>query len=217
MLPAVLSANVCSLLEGVDRYACSVIWTFDRALLDDPGALSSCRDPASLGTLWFGRTVIRSRHKLSYQQAQDIFESKPAEKTGVAPAQASELRRQAPSEGLVGVQGWSGSSLRNFNSIQNHFPGRCPQVPRHPVCPGRAAQGVEVEQRCPGAGIRRIPLRDRRGGTRVGQDQGNDPDDGGCCRDDDPGECGCRSEGLPGVSRVRAASPARAAATGVPG
>ena len=29
MLPAVLSANVCSLLSGVDRYAMAVLWELD--------------------------------------------------------------------------------------------------------------------------------------------------------------------------------------------
>ena len=29
MLPAVLSANICSLLSGVDRYAMSVLWELD--------------------------------------------------------------------------------------------------------------------------------------------------------------------------------------------
>jgi len=59
MLPPELSADLCSLLEGCDRPTVSVIWTLaahDLHLID----------------LWFGRTVIRSSHKLSYRQAQDI-------------------------------------------------------------------------------------------------------------------------------------------------
>ncbi|ELU13403.1 hypothetical protein CAPTEDRAFT_108980 [Capitella teleta] len=60
MLPAVLSADLCSLLSGVDRYAVSVIWTLDQdcQVLD----------------VWYGRTVIHSSYKLFYEMAQSIHD-----------------------------------------------------------------------------------------------------------------------------------------------
>ncbi|KAL5104674.1 DIS3-like exonuclease 1 [Taenia crassiceps] len=63
MLPGILSGDVCSLWSGVDRYAVSVIWELD---------------PVSLEVLdvWYGRTVIRSAYKMSYQAAQTIADLK---------------------------------------------------------------------------------------------------------------------------------------------
>ncbi|CDS37889.1 dis3 exonuclease 1 [Echinococcus multilocularis] len=63
MLPGILSGDVCSLWSGVDRYAVSVIWELD---------------PVSLEVLdvWYGRTVIRSAYKMTYQAAQTIADLK---------------------------------------------------------------------------------------------------------------------------------------------
>ncbi|XP_023807008.1 DIS3-like exonuclease 1 isoform X3 [Oryzias latipes] len=60
MLPAVLSADLCSLLGGVDRYAMSVLWELDA------GSLAVRR-------VWFGRTVIRSSYQLHYELAQALL------------------------------------------------------------------------------------------------------------------------------------------------
>ncbi|WAR00124.1 DI3L1-like protein [Mya arenaria] len=60
MLPGVLSANLCSLVSGVDRYAVSVIWELDRNY--------------EVVDVWYGRTVIRSQYKLFYELAQAIHE-----------------------------------------------------------------------------------------------------------------------------------------------
>eukprot|EP00762_Andalucia_godoyi_P003895 ANDGO_05674.mRNA.1 Exosome complex exonuclease RRP44 homolog A len=62
MLPEILSSNACSLLENTDRLAVSVLWVLD----------------GSTGRIlesWHGRTIIRSRYALSYEQAQRMFES----------------------------------------------------------------------------------------------------------------------------------------------
>lgn len=56
MLPSVLSANVCSLVPGNDRLAFSVEW-----VLNEKGDILE---------EWFGRSVIRSCVKLSYDHAQ---------------------------------------------------------------------------------------------------------------------------------------------------
>ncbi|CAI5465907.1 unnamed protein product, partial [Closterium sp. Yama58-4] len=61
MLPEALSEGLCSLLGGRTRLAVSVIWTLDPS-----------HRFALVGPPWFGRTVIRSNHQLSYAQAQAI-------------------------------------------------------------------------------------------------------------------------------------------------
>ncbi|PIO31796.1 hypothetical protein AB205_0003320, partial [Aquarana catesbeiana] len=61
MLPSILSADLCSLLGGVDRYAVSVMWELDGATYD-------------IRRVWYGRTIIRSRYKLSYEVAQQLLD-----------------------------------------------------------------------------------------------------------------------------------------------
>ncbi|OIR18924.1 ribonuclease R [mine drainage metagenome] len=62
MLPERLSNGLCSLVEGEDRLTMAALFTFDRA-----GRLHDTE---------FARTVIRSRKRLSYEQAQALlFES----------------------------------------------------------------------------------------------------------------------------------------------
>lgn len=58
MLPEVLSADLCSLIGGVDRLAVSVLWVLDAEY--------------NVLETWFGRTVIRSSYKLFYEAAQAI-------------------------------------------------------------------------------------------------------------------------------------------------
>lgn len=57
MLPRLLCEELCSLNPGVDRLAFSVVWKLDLF-----GNI--------VGKPWFGRSVIRSRGKLSYDHAQ---------------------------------------------------------------------------------------------------------------------------------------------------
>ncbi|XP_053318305.1 DIS3-like exonuclease 1 isoform X2 [Spea bombifrons] len=61
MLPPILSADLCSLLGGVDRYAVSVMWELDGRTLD-------------IRKVWYGRTIIRSSYKLSYEVAQQLLD-----------------------------------------------------------------------------------------------------------------------------------------------
>ncbi len=60
MLPPVLSTDACSLLPNVDRFALSLFATVDHS-----GAVEGAR---------LERTRIRSRHKLSYQEAQAVLD-----------------------------------------------------------------------------------------------------------------------------------------------
>lgn len=60
MLPEVLSGNLCSLHSNVDRYAVSVMWKLSPNY--------------EVEKVWYGRTVIRSAYKLTYEIAQDLFD-----------------------------------------------------------------------------------------------------------------------------------------------
>ncbi|KAI8094791.1 hypothetical protein BDF21DRAFT_395196 [Thamnidium elegans] len=60
MLPSLLCEELCSLNPNVDRLAFSVIWKLDAY-------------GKQLST-WFGKTVIRSRAKLSYDDAQCVID-----------------------------------------------------------------------------------------------------------------------------------------------
>ncbi|XP_062845644.1 DIS3-like exonuclease 1 [Trichomycterus rosablanca] len=77
MLPSVLSADLCSLLEGVDRYAVSVIWELDIE------SLNVCN-------VWYGRTVIRSSYQLHYELAQSLLNREKVEVPELARLQISE-------------------------------------------------------------------------------------------------------------------------------
>ncbi len=91
MLPSVLSANVCSLLGGVDRYAVSVLWQLEP-------------DTYKVLDVWYGRTVIRSSYKLCYEAAQDIIEGKTAR----------EMQEQ-----VLELQGYSGQGLeKKFKKLK---------------------------------------------------------------------------------------------------
>jgi exoribonuclease R len=78
MLPSLLSEQLCSLLSGVERYAVSAIWTFEESAAapravagdDHEGVLTPAHPVLEQREVWFGRTIIRSRHQLHYQQAQ---------------------------------------------------------------------------------------------------------------------------------------------------
>ncbi|KAM7532496.1 hypothetical protein Aperf_G00000132509 [Anoplocephala perfoliata] len=59
MLPAILSEHLCSLNPGADRLAFSVVFKVD--------------SNANILDVWFGRTVIRSCAKLSYEDAMALL------------------------------------------------------------------------------------------------------------------------------------------------
>ena len=61
MLPHELSTDACSLLPDADRFAVSVF-----AVVDSAGRIRDAR---------FERTEIRSRHKLSYEEAQAVLDN----------------------------------------------------------------------------------------------------------------------------------------------
>ncbi|KAG9260850.1 DIS3-like exonuclease 1 isoform X1 [Astyanax mexicanus] len=77
MLPTVLSADLCSLLGGVDRYAMSVLWELDAE------SLEVCK-------VWYGRTLIRSSYQLHYELAQSLLNGEEAEVPELAQLESSE-------------------------------------------------------------------------------------------------------------------------------
>jgi DIS3-like exonuclease 2 len=60
MLPRKLCEDYCSLNAGVDKFAFSGIWHFDRA--------------GNVQSEWFGQSVIRNRCRMAYEDAQRIIE-----------------------------------------------------------------------------------------------------------------------------------------------
>ncbi|CCW60883.1 unnamed protein product [Phytomonas sp. EM1] len=60
MLPQLLTENLCSLVEGEDRYAFSAMWEFD--------------ENHNLVQSWFGKTIIRSRRAFYYGDAQRMID-----------------------------------------------------------------------------------------------------------------------------------------------
>lgn len=61
MLPEKLSNNVCSLRPGEDKLCFSAVFEMDKdaKVLDE----------------WFGRTVIHSQRRFSYEEAQEVIET----------------------------------------------------------------------------------------------------------------------------------------------
>ncbi|XP_051561526.1 DIS3-like exonuclease 1 isoform X2 [Myxocyprinus asiaticus] len=77
MLPSVLSADLCSLLGGVDRYAISVLWELDAESLD-------------VCMVWYGRTIIRSSYQLHYELAQSLLNGEEVEVPELAQLKGSQ-------------------------------------------------------------------------------------------------------------------------------
>ena len=61
MLPEILSNKACSLRPNEDKYTFSAVFTFQDNIIVDQ---------------WFGKTVINSDHRFSYQEVQEVIENK---------------------------------------------------------------------------------------------------------------------------------------------
>lgn len=88
MLPEVLSNNLCSLREGEEKLTFSAVFEMNAK--------------AKVIKRWFGRTVIKSNKRFSYEQAQEIIEAAAAgqavqsgDKQAVQPEVAAQEVRQA--------------------------------------------------------------------------------------------------------------------------
>jgi len=63
MLPETLSNDLCSLNPGADKMSFSAIFTMD--------------EHAKINSRWFGRTVINSDHRFTYETAQAVIDNNP--------------------------------------------------------------------------------------------------------------------------------------------
>lgn len=63
MLPEVLSNELCSIRQDEDKLAFSTIFTIDEAT-------------GTITDTWFGRTIIRSNKRFTYEEAQEIINAK---------------------------------------------------------------------------------------------------------------------------------------------
>ena len=80
MLPEILSNNLCSLREGEEKLTFSAVFELNAK--------------AKVIKRWFGRTVIKSNKRFSYEQAQEIIEAEAA-------GQAVPDAEQAPQPAVV--------------------------------------------------------------------------------------------------------------------
>ena len=80
MLPEILSNNLCSLREGEEKLTFSAVFELNAK--------------AKVIKRWFGRTVIKSNKRFSYEQAQEIIEA-------AAAGQAVPDAEQAPQPAVV--------------------------------------------------------------------------------------------------------------------
>ncbi len=62
MLPEILSNNICSLMPNKDRLAMSAVFTINRS--------------GKIKDRWFGETIIRSSHRFTYKEAQNVLDKK---------------------------------------------------------------------------------------------------------------------------------------------
>ncbi|XP_035667414.1 DIS3-like exonuclease 1 [Branchiostoma floridae] len=121
MLPSILSADLCSLLGSVDRYAMSVLWELDSnyEVLD----------------VWYGRTIIRSAYKMFYEAAQAVHDRKPEEELIQSIPELQELDTDTARNRLEQIR-WAVDSLMD---IADHLrAGRLREG-------GLELEGVEVQ------------------------------------------------------------------------
>ncbi|GLB33866.1 putative 3'-5'-exoribonuclease [Lyophyllum shimeji] len=127
MLPPALSEQLCSLVPGKDRLAFSVIFTMTK--------------DARVVKRWFGKTVIKSAAKLSYQDAQNVIEGRGLGGVDIAPEHsasdiehdvhnlevlAKKLRAQRFENGTLALE----SLKLTFQLDDNGLPVDCGQYQR---------------------------------------------------------------------------------------
>ena len=76
MLPEILSNNMCSLKPNEDKYTFSFVFTFNKE--------------NKIIKEWFGKTVINSNKRLTYNEAQHIIKSK----TNIIPLEIALSKKQ---------------------------------------------------------------------------------------------------------------------------
>lgn len=90
MLPEILSNFVCSLRPDEEKLCFSAVFELD--------------EEASLHNYWFGRTIIRSNRRFTYEEAQEIIETKAgdfAEEILVLDRLAKKMREERSRKGSI--------------------------------------------------------------------------------------------------------------------
>ncbi|UKK00338.2 exosome complex exonuclease rrp44 [Theileria orientalis] len=109
MLPKLLTTNLCSLMENVNRLTFSVYWE-----IDPNGVI--------LNT-WFSKSVIRSKRALSYKQAQELIDSNSSDEMCVALRNlnniAKILRKQRMKRGAVELESSEVKFEFDLEKVQN--------------------------------------------------------------------------------------------------
>lgn len=103
MLPEKLSNNLCSLVPEQDRLTFSAVFVFD--------------PKDKIVSRWFGKTVIHSAKRFSYEEAQTILDNKPSEELQNHPRfiqlewalknlqrLASKMRKEREKNGAIGFE-----------------------------------------------------------------------------------------------------------------
>ncbi len=103
MLPEKLSNNLCSLVPEQDRLTFSAVFVFD--------------EKDKIVSRWFGKTVIHSAKRFSYEEAQTILDKKPSEELKGHPRftelewalknlqrLASKMRKEREKNGAIGFE-----------------------------------------------------------------------------------------------------------------
>ncbi|KAF1328304.1 Dis3-like exonuclease, partial [Globisporangium splendens] len=98
MLPSVLSGDLCSLHQNVDRLAVSVMWELDGK------TLNVIEDKT-----WFGRTIIRSCSSMTYEQAHRMLQGMNAD--GGKPNDRHQRSRSSDSSGDELPRGVAGGRI----------------------------------------------------------------------------------------------------------
>jgi len=104
MLPEVLSNGLCSLVPNVDRLAFSAVFDIEK----NTGKILSC---------WFGKTIINSDKRFSYEEAQNLLDSANSEKSSSSESPRASSLRSA----RLSSEDFFQNSLLNLNRIANIY------------------------------------------------------------------------------------------------
>ncbi|HEC30839.1 MAG TPA: ribonuclease R [Candidatus Yonathbacteria bacterium] len=97
MLPEILSNDLCSLNAHEDKLAFSAVFTFDST------SVNRSAKPV-ITKQWFGRTLINSNTRFTYESAQDVLDNKSgdnAEELLLLNSLAKNLRKVRKAEGAI--------------------------------------------------------------------------------------------------------------------
>ncbi|MBI5400953.1 MAG: ribonuclease R [Candidatus Yonathbacteria bacterium] len=101
MFPEVLSNDLCSLNEKEDKLVFSAVFTFDPNVASDPKTKVMTKD------VWFGRAIINSAKRFTYENAQEVLDNKAGlfyEELNTLNVIAKKLAVQDKEEGAISFE-----------------------------------------------------------------------------------------------------------------